>query len=184
LTLICSIQHVKGMNSWLLLETHNLNYHCSNTFQGLLFMLGAATVPSLICFIRLIRQLLRRESKSKLIRASILTALDLLALTGQLSMIIAWTLIAFVSDEYDTHLAWAIPTSAVALSVRWWENFWKKDDADGQEASEAASDDCNSRVKIHLILSIWKIIFTFLLMIVASEIQLNSWSAVFTFDSR
>jgi hypothetical protein len=105
-------------------------------------------------------------------------------------MIIAWTWIAFVSDEYDTHLAWAIPTSAVAFSVRWWENFWEepskrnKDDADGQEASQVASDDCNSRVKIHLILSPWKIILTFVLMIVASEIQLNSWRAVFTFDSR
>lgn len=158
-------------------------------FQGLLFMLGASIVPSFMMLLYPCMSHNRRGSKqtknSKLCAGAVIL-LDILAFGGQLSMIVLWPIMAVSSNKYDTHLAWAIPLSAVCFSARWWENFWEKpieqknDDAEGQ----TACDDCNPRIRIQLILSPWKITLTLALMILMTGLQFNSWTDIFSLDTR
>jgi hypothetical protein len=179
--------------------------------QGLLFMLGASTIPSLMLLLsRRSRhnqqnsQSSQGSTKSKCM-AALFKALDICAFGGQLSMIVLWPLLAVFSEKYDKNLAWAIPLSLVCLSVRWWENFLekptrKKDSNDDNTTGPCRRMSClkaahktlwvvacdiyASRIKIDLILSPWKILLTFGLMVGMIGLQLDDWGAVFSLDTR
>lgn len=174
--------------------------------QGLLLMLCTSVVPSIMLLLS--RRQRRRDHWRKGFRMAC-KVFDLLACGGQLSACILWPILTLSDlNKYDKNLIWAIPLSLICISIRWWENFLEKPESwrtlDNDESSRRPFCTCISkfgwrvhntiwdmaceiyeaRIKIDLILSVWKILLSFGLMIGMVGLQLNDWNAVFSLDSR
>lgn len=208
MTIGCMLQPIKccmsaRMSFWSSLASAVCT--CARLLQGLVLMLCSSIVPS--GMLLLSRNKLEHEKwlKQKL-GSAVLFGLNVFALLCQFAAVVAWPIVIWVND-FDNNLAWAIPLSLLFTSVRYWENYMGKPDSEtllGTRRQDGDSDNgdrsirqrvtkyvwilaCEiyeSRIRIDLFVSLWKILLTFLLMIGMIGLQLNDYGAIFNIDTR
>ena len=165
--------------------------------QGLVIMLGCSLVPSMLNIFSF--KPIRHESKLK--KNCYCVWGYLLNISACLIQLVAvftfWPLMAnrTFKETYLTGQAWAIPVSILLISARWWENYvglytktdarWDinvpcNTDSGKRRVGDWMTEIKDSKVELHLISSMAKIIVT---IIMAGVLQMDrKFTDIFRFD--
>jgi hypothetical protein len=159
-----------------------------NAITALMFMLGVATIPSLL------KVTIRPAEEKGFVRHVLL---DVFAITIQVSMLIIWPLkVVITSDEDNWHLLWSAPLSLLLISTRWWENYidaYSRLGSLHEPVRKLVRAIRKGRTKTQVVASLWKVAVTIMMMMVCVGLQVehmdpdgywtvDRWTAVFSFD--
>jgi len=175
-TLIIETLHTIGISIMFFVVMPSLD----NSILALMFLLGVATIPGAL------KILVRPDDEEYRIPKLVL---DCLATVGQITVLVIWPLLVVsVHDKnYDSNLIWSIPISLLLVSVRWWENFVEKNSRLGKIRkflNRVSGQMRRSRTKIQLMASLWKVVVTFVAMILCMTTQVEYMDPLDMFEKK
>ena len=128
-----------------------------NVIQMASVALGLSVLPA--CLQMAFKERQEEESKLKYFKLS----LDVLTATVQVLFIVVWPLLMVVANKHGAVLAWSMPLSMVLVSTKWLENYI--DHFHNKHPVRILLVNMNdSRSKLQLVASVWKVVLTLLLM--------------------